>query len=451
MKKNVSPANGFFKRCTALMIDISLKTKLGIVLAASLILIYPLTYSESAALGAEKARSWPVKDFLPPIATINPKLDEGSRQQADHEVEPVALSAVTSPVIRKSPKVNRLADDLNGQFKSEQLDNVLEIQKRIDEADLERLWQATVEKNPVIRFSLEKLATPADLQSKQSSKFLSKTLSLLISGASMGSTMLPGGGAYRNMGSMAVGNALQNMVSGKTQLAPGSLSPTEQIQMAGLIDELKLKLIHNYQDYKITLQALGQSHETTLKNNNLYSKALNTHNDLAVMASGAAYYQALLNETTLKQKAKLYRMTLERLAGTEAVSQLELSAVIPEHSTASNTKELIGPESPVEINEELIGPELPPARAAVQASRVTGNQKTKAKTTSKSPANALEIPQALEISPNLRAESMAPLPQLQVMSNNASSTRSAEKKSINTNKLPSPISDRILERKENRY
>ncbi|WP_303672752.1 hypothetical protein [Vampirovibrio chlorellavorus] len=348
------------------------------------------------------------RDFLPPIATINARLVEQAVTSTDDPLEPVALSAVQTPVLHATPKVEMLDTDLSAQIKATQVENLIEIQRKIDEADLESLWEATVEKNPVIRFSLEKLATPADLQNKQSSRFMTKTLNMLISGATMVPAMLPGSGMYQNMGSMAVGNALQNLVNGKTQINPNSLSATEQIQLAGLIDQLKLRLIHNYQDYKNTLQNLAQSHAITTKNNLLYSKALASKNDLAIMAAGSAYYQSLLSETALRQKAKLNRLQLERLAGPEAVQRLELAVHVPESAATAlstptiepaslNIKELkreefIGP-SPMESvlqsstakTGELIGPELPPAKVRMP------KQNTRKKPQNNEPLQPMEI------------------------------------------------------------
>lgn len=384
-------------------------------------------------------KNLPVRDFLPPVVSINAKLVEKvETTSTEDELEPIALSAVQSPVLHASPKVEKLDTNLSGQFKTEQLESLLEIQKKVDEADLEYLWQATVEKNPVIRFSLEKLATPTDLQSKQSSRFMTKTLNALISGATMGAAMIPGASMYQNMGSMAVGNALQNMVNGKTPVNLNGLSPTEQIQMAGLIDELKLRLIHSYQDYKNTLQNLAQSHQTTVKNNSLYSKALTSKNDLAIMAAGTAYYQALLAETNLKQKAKLSRMELERLAGPDAVSHLELAVHVPENIStasaapaleylpASATDELIGP-LPIETASpsasskitELIGPELPPAKIKALA-RAAKNVKNPIKLKN-------DIPQPLEIGPKLN-----------------------ESSDIQPANLPEPLATKTMETLENR-
>lgn len=280
------------------------------------------------AADARKAPKRPAQDFLPPVATINGKLTPQSAQTGDDgDLGEVSFVAV-APTLNKTPRVEKLVDDISAQELNPGLKTLADLQLQVDEADLNRLWEATVERNPVIRFSLEKIATPADIQNKQSSLFLRKTLNVLISGATMAATSMPGGGAYRDMGAMAANNALQNLVNGRTQPTPNSLSATEQIQLAGLIDELKVKLIRSYQDYKNTLKALAESHEVTMKNNNLYSQALSTKNDLAIMAAGTAYYQSLNMETALRQKAKLYRLQLERLAGTEAVDDLQLALVI---------------------------------------------------------------------------------------------------------------------------
>jgi hypothetical protein len=380
------------------------KPWLGVIVATTI--LFNQAGNDYTANAAQK--SLPVRDFLPPVASINAKLLENAEASNDNMLEPVALSAVQGPVLHASPKIKKLDTDLGIHIKTEQLESLLEIQRKVDEADLESLWEATIQKNPVIRFSLEKLATPSDLQTKQSSRFMTKTLNMLISGATMVPAMLPGASMYQNMGSMAMGNALQNMVNGRTQVNVGSLSATEQIQLAGLIDELKLRLIHSYQDYKNTLQNLAQSHQVTVKNNSLYAKALESKNNLAIMASGAAYYQSVLSETTLRQKAKLYRVQLERLAGPEAVNRLELAVHIPENTSTATAAtpinstasyELIGPlpienalpNNTAKIN-EMIGPELPPAKIKTSKKTVQNDSSLKKN----------EFPQPLEIGPQLQ-------------------------------------------------
>lgn len=412
-----------------------LKAYLGITLALGLMLGNIIPVLAGVQHANQRQVAWPSRDFLPPIASINPKLSEQQHTQTENDLGPVALSAVTSPAIRTTPRVNRLATDINLAVKNEQSQALMDIQTKVDEADLEHLWQATVEKNPVIRFSLEKLATPADLQTKQSSRFLTKTLSLLISGATMGATMLPGASAYRNMGSMAVGNALQNISNGTTKATPNSLSPTEQIQLAGLIDELKLKLIRNYQDYKNTLQTLSEAREITIKNNNLYSKALATKNDLAIMAAGSAYYQALMHETTLRQKAKLYRIQLERIAGNEAVATLALATTVSLNGkTSSNpetTPNLSTESSPAGLNANaLVMPQAQPQPQAVSST------------------NDISLPQAMmEIGPHLNDNDAMigpPLPALSSSDSHRIKSKQVMVKNTSDN-LPQPMQDKILE------
>lgn len=346
----------------------------------------PLAIAKGAST-PEKSTDWPVRSFLPPVASINPKVTAEALNRSI-SLEPVALSAVSTPVVTLSPKVKTLTIKAQQLLEKQSENSVQSFQKQIGEADLEILWNATVEKNPVIQFALQKMAVPTDLRQKKSSQFLSKTLNVLISGAAMGSTILPGGGAYRNMGTMAASNALQNVISDPNQKMMGNLTATEQIQLAGLIDVLKQELITNYQGYKNTLQELLKRHSETVENNTLYSASLSSSNPVAIVASGMTYYQSLLQETEQRQAAQLFRLKLERLAGQQAVSQLSLSIsthdLIVEEPASSLTKEetktasvvsgiettLVSPQKTIDTvtqskkiapqkKEELIGPELP--------------------------------------------------------------------------------------------
>jgi len=407
----------------------ALQTKARLGLGIALSLLFGISSLMTASAAKPSQTAWPVRNFLPPIASINPKLLEHQSHQTDNDLNPVALSAVSSPAIHTTPKVDRLATKLDVATHDEQSQALLDIQKEVNQADLEYLWQATVEKNPVIRFSLEKLATPADLQKKQSSKFLSKSLSLLLSGATMGATMLPGASAYQNMTAVSLNQAMQNLVNGNIKPAPNTLSATEQIQLAGLLDELKLKLIHNYQDYKATLQALTEAREITMKNNNLYSKALGSKNDLSVMAASSAYYKSLMQETTLRQKAKLYRLQLERLAGTEAVSRLELSPHVSLDGKTANSTDEIGPT-----------PELNTSATVMPTSKP--NNPTA------SIPDFSTLPQAMEIGPSLDTDANPligpPLPALSHNRGRTVKTRQAAVKNYGDGQ-PLPIPDKIME------
>jgi len=378
----------------------------------TLALLAMLCGASNTALASQTA-SWPKRDFLPPIASINPKLDE----LPDNGLESLDFSPTENKGIQKTPRITRLDTPLPVSEKNVK-SGLLEARHKIEEADLERLWQATVQKNPVIRFSLEKLAAPADTLPSHSSLFLRKTLTTMISGATMASTMLPGGGAYRNMASMAGGNALQNVVSGNTKPTPGALSKTELIELAGLIDDLKLSLIHNYQDYNASLQSLADARQSTQRNSAIYTQAQKSNNDMAIMAAASAYFQSLLHESDLRQKARLQRLMLERIAGQETVSEL---ALVPTFNDTAIAEE---PSKPVEKTlAEMIGPQPeasvgnitgspPPTRKVTVKANILKPVPNTATTVAKKPlpksastllsANDPSIPQTmLELSPVL--------------------------------------------------
>jgi hypothetical protein len=429
------------------------------VLASFVLLITILALFSSSAW-AGKTPSWPKRDFLPPIATINARLEANSVEDTLDSVDFNPTDSGKGPVLQKTPRVTRLDNALPIEDRDRETGGLATLRRKVEEADLEHLWQATVQKNPVIRFALEKLSAPADTQPKQSSRFLRRTLSTMISGATMASTMLPGGGAYRNMMSMAGGNAMQNVLAGNTSPTPGALSATEQIQLAGLIDDLKLSLIRNYQDYEITLQALAQSRETTARNSTIYTQAQNSHNDMAVMAASSAYFQSLLQETNLKQKARLQRLTLERIAGRDAVTQLALAPVISDTAIAGQTPEK---QSSSTTTASLIGPQVPPIgtqpsrTTTVKATILAGKKPAATQTASIQGAGAgspllLSEPQAmLELSPNLHLpdETFGPMPPEPTSSGKLRIYRKANKNPSPSKKgdIPqlAPLADKILD------
>lgn len=317
---------------------------------------------------------WPTRNYLPPIATINPKkealLEEALAQLGgSDELEVVSLASVTTPVLSTKPAIERL--DTPVDVLSESDKNRQEQQHQVEETDLDLLWDATVERNPVIRFSLEKLATPDDLAQQQSSIFMRKTLGVLISGATLASTMLPGAaglGSYRNMGVMAGGDALRNLTSGKNPANAQRLSATEKIQLAGMIDDLQREVIQAYHDYRRTLTSLTVAHQQATEANDLYSHQMAVVRDMPpiggkngesvaamqaamLMSQGAAFHQAHLQEMRLKQEAKRYRLQLERLAGVDAVTELHLT---PEGMTANMAADKLAANQEVLIESEAI-------------------------------------------------------------------------------------------------
>lgn len=340
---------------------------------------------------AKKQVEAAARNFLPPVALINNTLTiedlEGKPlSEADESLNPVVFSAVSPATVKLSDKPAALSNNLHVNQTNEH-ETLLSLQQKVDERDLRSLWDATVEKNPVIRFSLEKLALPMDLQAKHSSRFLNKTLAAMLNGAAMGAMYLaPGAGAMQNMGVATISQAAQNVIMGnnKPQQQTSGLTATEQIQLAGLVDDLKADLVQNYQSYKKTLEQLAQARAVSLKNNNLYATALKSPNPLARMAAASAYYKAMMNETEVKQRALVYRLKLERMAGKEAVNNLQLALVVTPLSTEVATT-------------------APVSTASVSASVAS-------KPNTSSSFKALETPlQAIDILPTAPLEAIHPI------------------------------------------
>ena len=279
-----------------------------------------------------------MRNFLPPVANINPKID--LEVEDDTALDVVSLSAVTTPTLTTRPRLEGVRQALDIQEADPAMQALKTQQQQVEENDLKALWDATVDRNPVIRFALEKLASPQEVHAQQSSVFMRKTLNVLISGATLASTMIPGGGGYRNLGVMAGGDAVRNLTLGGQQSGlEGRLSPTEKIQLAGLIDDLQRKVVEVYQQYRVTLNDLADAHQKTLAYNQGYTEAIN-HSDavlksesgrvsvnrvLLLMSSGSAYHKARLHEEQLRHDAMDLRVQLERMAGTETVQQLQLT------------------------------------------------------------------------------------------------------------------------------
>jgi hypothetical protein len=266
---------------------------------------------------AKKKPAEPDNMFLPPVATINPRLipGESATTGSDNDLSPATLTGVNIPTLKPSDPVTRLDKPL--LQKPTESDTA---GASLAQAELDSLWRATVERNPIIRFSLDKLATPADLGPKYSSRFLSRTLNTVITGGAVAAMMMPGGGAYRNMGLMAGGDALKNMINGKIAPRPGALSPTEQIQLAGLVDDLRARLIQNYWDYRSALASLHAASQATQE----ADKVMVQTTDPTLKASKTVqYYRCRVEETTWLEKAKQHHIQLSRLAGEDSVKKLK--------------------------------------------------------------------------------------------------------------------------------
>lgn len=259
--------------------------------------------------------------------------------------KPDAIGISIENADRHIIKVSEPVKKVDSQLFETNKDNIqqtFQIQKKIDVDDIKTLWESTVERNSVIKFALKKLAMPPE-QRRIHSSLMAKSISTLISGASI----LPGIfglDSITSSASAAGGTLAKRIIDKKMSPKEIPLTDTELIQLAGLVEDLQNKLIKSYYDYKSSIEALKLCKQNILLQNRNYSNALNSKNDISIIASSALYDKELYNELRLKQQIKLDRLELERLAGPAIVSKLNLTRLagfIPEENKASisSTKE----------------------------------------------------------------------------------------------------------------
>lgn len=203
--------------------------------------------------------------------------------------------------------------------------NQINIQQKSDLEDIENLWNATVNNNPMIAFCLKKLAIPAT-QRRIHSSMLSKTLSAVISGAALLPSFL-GMNYGIQSGSYAAGRLANNLINKENndKLKNPSITDTEAIELASLVEDLQDEIIVDYFKYKGALTKLKKCREQILLHNKNYSSALNENNSLDISITSAQWEEELIEEYRLKQEVKKYQMALIRLAGKETVKNLNVA------------------------------------------------------------------------------------------------------------------------------
>ena len=121
------------------------------------------------------------------------------------------------------------------------LDELIDLQKEKDIADIEILWKGTIENNKVIEFALKKLATP-ESQRRIHSSLMAKTLSAVVSGAAFLPT-LAGSNAAVQTSAFSAGRLAQQLINRKNTPQEVPLTDTEMIELAGLIENLQDTII----------------------------------------------------------------------------------------------------------------------------------------------------------------------------------------------------------------
>lgn len=202
------------------------------------------------------------------------------------------------------------------------LDELIELQKKKDLEDLENLWKATVANNKVIGFALKKLATP-ESQRRIHSSLMAKTLSAVVSGSSFVPTVMGADPTVRT-GAFAAGRLAQALINKNNMPQEIPLTDTELIELAGLVEDLQDKIIEAYYNYKGALGQVKETREKLILYNKNYSKALDTGDILDISISSALYDNLNMQEYYYMQSAKKYHIELQRLAGKNAVANLNL-------------------------------------------------------------------------------------------------------------------------------
>lgn len=203
--------------------------------------------------------------------------------------------------------------------------NVINEQQKADMADIENLWNATVTNNPMISFCLKKLSIPAE-QRRIHSSLMAKSLSALVSGAALLPSFL-GMNYGMQSGAYAAGRLAHNLINKENneKLQNPSITDTEAIELASLVEELQDEIIVDYYRYKGALIKLKKCREQLLLHNKNYSDALEKNNFLDITVNSSQWEDELIEEYRLKQEVKKYQLALIRLAGKNTVENLNIA------------------------------------------------------------------------------------------------------------------------------
>lgn len=220
------------------------------------------------------------------------------------------------------PKVEYKEKDSLLISDKEIMDEIVKLQREKDLEDIDNLWKGTVENNQVIGFALKKLATP-ESQRRIHSSLMAKTLSAIVSGASLAPALV-GADYMVQSGSYAAGRIAQNLLNRKNVPQEIPLTDTELIELAGLVENLQDKIINAYYNYKGSLSQLKEVRSRELLYSKNYAKALDEEDFLEIAISSSLYDDIQIEEMKYLQSAKKYHLELQRLAGKKVVDGLNL-------------------------------------------------------------------------------------------------------------------------------
>ena len=242
----------------------------------------------------------------PALATEDGEIHLGTVEQATIELPQVDYKGKDSLIINEQ----------------QIMDEIVKLQKEKDMEDIDNLWKGTVENNQVIGFALKKLATP-ESQRRIHSSLMAKTLSAIVSGASLAPALV-GADYMVQSGSYAAGRIAQNLLNKKNIPQEIPLTDTELIELAGLVENLQDKIINAYYNYKGCLSQLKEIRSRELLYSRNYAKAMDEEDFLEISISSALYDDMQIEEAKYVQMSKKYHLELQRLAGKKVVENLNL-------------------------------------------------------------------------------------------------------------------------------
>ncbi len=233
----------------------------------------------------------------------------------------VTLNNVQKETYKLTPQKQKVSGSLLiNDYKV--MDELVKLQKEKDLADIELLWKGTIENNKVIEFALKKLATP-ESQRRIHSSLMSKTLSAIVSGASLVPSLVGCDYALQT-GAYSAGRLAQSLLNRKNTPQETPLTDTELIELAGLVEDLQDTIIATYYNYKNSLVMIKETRERILLYAKNYDKAQKNGDILDLTISSTLYDNMIIQEYEEVQNAKKYHAELQRLAGKTAVDKLTL-------------------------------------------------------------------------------------------------------------------------------
>ncbi len=242
-------------------------------------------------------------------------------------ISPIFAFEIDTTTVPKKVTLKETPKEIKGSLfvtEQETAQIIINKQQEKDVEDLEIIWMATVSNNPIIKFTLEKLAIPEE-QRRIHSSLMAKSLSAIISGASILPSFLGMNYAVQSA-SYATARLANNLINKENNkiLADSPLTDTEAIELAGLIEDLQDEIVIAYYCYKNSLIRLKNLKEQMLIKNKNFNEAIKKGDNLEITVNSANWQEKLLEEYELKQEAKRYYLMLQRLCGVEAINKLNL-------------------------------------------------------------------------------------------------------------------------------